>query len=50
MTSFFHKKIILLSLAFISSSQKCDDLALRLDKKSNETKITKTLVYVAKMM
>lgn len=32
------------------SLQKCDDIALRLDKKSNKTKITKTLVYVAKMM
>lgn len=34
----------------MSSLQKYDDIALRLDKKSNETKITKTLVYVAKMM
>lgn len=34
----------------MSSLQKCDGIALRLDKKSNETKITKTLVYIAKMM
>lgn len=34
----------------MSSLQKCDDIALRLGEKSNETKITKTLVYVAKMM